>query len=113
MELRFITPAQALPFPRLWKDFPAGEAVRATLYITGLGLYRAWLNGARVGEDYLTPGWNDYDAYLRYQAYDVTGLLRAQNHLEVWLGQAGTWGGWARTAGAKTSGAAATCWLHG
>ena len=87
MELRFITPAQALPFPRLWKDFPAGEAVRATLYITGLGLYRAWLNGARVGNDYLTPGWNDYDAYLRYQAYDVTGLLRAQNHLEVWLGQ--------------------------
>lgn len=87
MELRFITPAQPLPFPRLWKDFPAGEVGRATLYITGLGLYRAWLNGTRVGEDFLTPGWNDYDAYLRYQAYDVTGLLRVQNHLEVWLGQ--------------------------
>ncbi len=67
------------------------RAARATLTITGLGLYRAFLNGNRVGADDLTPGFNDYDAYLRTQSYDVTGLLRADNRLEVWLGS-----GWYR-----------------
>ena len=86
MKMIFITPKKAIACPRLWKDFPCNEVKKATLYITGLGLYRAYLNGQRVGEDYLTPGFNDYDAYLRYQTYDVTGLLEKDNRLEVWLG---------------------------
>jgi alpha-L-rhamnosidase len=56
------------------------------LTVTGLGLYRAFLNGKRIGMDYLTPGFNDYDAYLREQTYDVTALLEKENRLEVWLG---------------------------
>ncbi len=82
----FITPKTHIEFPRIYKDFSAGNAVRATLYITGLGLYRAFINGARVGGDYLTPGFNDYDAYLRYQTYDVTDMIRENNRIEVWLG---------------------------
>ena len=86
MNMPFITPSAALECPVLWRDFPAGAVVRATLEITGLGLYRAMINGQRVGEDYLTPGFNDYDAYLRVQTYDVTGMLTADNRLSVWLG---------------------------
>ena len=86
MTLNFITPAVSLNCPKLWKDFPAGEVRSAKLTVTGLGLYRAFLNGRRVGDDYLTPGFNDYDAYLRCQTYDVTELLSEENHLEVWLG---------------------------
>ena len=84
--MRFIKPVRDIPCPRLWKDFSCPASGSARLTITGLGLYRAFLNGKRVGEDYLTPGFNDYDAYLRTQTYDVTDLLQAENHLEVWLG---------------------------
>lgn len=86
MELSWITPAKPLECPKLWKEFAAQPIRKAALTITGLGLYRAYLNGKRVGRDYLTPGFNDYDAYLRAQTYDVTGLIQAQNRLEVWLG---------------------------
>ena len=91
MKLNFITPAEEIECPRLWKDFSADKPRRAALTITGLGLYRAFLNGKRVGEDYLTPGFNDYDAYLRAQTYDVTELLGKDNRLEVWMGN-----GWYR-----------------
>ena len=55
MELQFITPSKELECPRLWKDFSAQSCVHATLTITGLGLYRAFLNGNRVCADDLTP----------------------------------------------------------
>lgn len=86
MNWTFITPVEEIDHPRLWRDFAAKDVVKAELQITGLGLYRAFLNGQRVGADYLTPGCNDYDAYLRYQTYDVTAMLQERNHLEVWLG---------------------------
>ncbi len=86
MPFRMITPKKPISCPRLWKDFAVREAQKAELRITGLGLYRAFLNGKRIGRDYLTPGFNDYDAYLRVQTYDVTNLLQSQNRLEVWLG---------------------------
>lgn len=86
MKLSFITPAKPLACPKLWKDFSAQPIQRAELTITGLGLYRAYLNGKRVGRDYLTPGFNDYDAYLRAQTYDVTDLMQEENRLEVLLG---------------------------
>ena len=86
MDFIWITPGTPIDCPKLWKDFPASGVQRAELSITGLGLYRAFLNGQRVGDDYLTPGFNDYDAYLRYQTYDVTALLRDENRLDVTLG---------------------------
>ncbi|OON71877.1 alpha-L-rhamnosidase [Streptomyces tsukubensis] len=49
---------------------------RARLYATALGLYEARLNGRRVGEDCLAPGWTDYAKRVQYQTYDVTDLLR-------------------------------------
>ena len=49
---------------------------RATAYITAHGLYEAYINGSRVGNAYLTPGWTSYNKRLQYQAFDVTALLR-------------------------------------
>jgi alpha-L-rhamnosidase len=66
--------------------------VRARLYATAHGVYAAELNGQRVGEQELTPGWTAYQHRLRYQTYDVTDLVRpGANRLDVLLGN-----GWFR-----------------
>ncbi|MFF5288365.1 glycoside hydrolase family 78 protein [Paractinoplanes globisporus] len=49
---------------------------RARLYITAHGLYEAFLNGTRVGDAELTPGYTQYRRRLQVQAYDVTDLVR-------------------------------------
>lgn len=60
---------------------------RARLYITARGWYQPWLNGQRVGQDLLTPGWTDYRIRIRYQTYDVTDYLReGENMLGAMLG---------------------------
>jgi alpha-L-rhamnosidase len=65
------------PPPYLRKDFALSRAVkRATLYTSALGLYEIELNGQRVGEDVLTPGWTDYHKRVYYVAYDVTKQLK-------------------------------------
>jgi len=53
-----------------------GDIASARLYATAHGIYVAEVNGRRVGDDALAPGWTSYHRRLRYQAYDVTGLLR-------------------------------------
>jgi alpha-L-rhamnosidase len=65
------------PPPYLRRDFAAEKGIRrATVYATALGLYELHLNGQRVGEDYLTPGWTDYRKRVPYQTYDVTALVK-------------------------------------
>ncbi|HET7016350.1 MAG TPA: family 78 glycoside hydrolase catalytic domain [Streptosporangiaceae bacterium] len=63
------------PYLRLAFDL-AGPVRSARLYVTALGLYEARLNGHRVGDAFLAPGWTDYAKRVQYQTYDVTGLLR-------------------------------------
>ncbi|HWQ93185.1 MAG TPA: alpha-L-rhamnosidase N-terminal domain-containing protein, partial [Clostridia bacterium] len=59
------------------KSFQVSGAVRrAVLYATALGLYEAHLNGRRVGDHVLAPDWTDYRKRVRYQAYEVTALLK-------------------------------------
>ena len=66
---------------------------QAMLHITAQGLYRAFVNGARVGHDLLTPGWTCYDDRIAYQTYDIAALLKpGQNRIEIWLGD-----GWYRS----------------
>jgi alpha-L-rhamnosidase len=68
-------------------DVPAD----ATLHITAQGLYVAHINGQRVGDDHLTPGWTVYDDRLAYQSYPVASLLRpGENRIEIRLGD-GWW----------------------
>jgi alpha-L-rhamnosidase len=45
------------------------------------------LNGVKVGDDMLAPGWTDYDKRVQYQTYDITGLLtEGRNVLGAILG---------------------------
>jgi len=61
----------------LRKSFTAQKPVgKAVLYVTALGLYEVHINGQRVGDHILAPDWTDYRKRVRYQAYDVTGLLK-------------------------------------
>ncbi|MFI6693286.1 glycoside hydrolase family 78 protein [Streptomyces sp. NPDC050433] len=65
------------PSPMLRREFDVQGPVRsARLYATALGVYEAEINGSRVGDDVLAPGWTAYDKRLRYQTFDVTALLR-------------------------------------
>jgi alpha-L-rhamnosidase len=53
---------------------------KARLYVTGLGNYVFYINGSRVGNDLLTPGWTDFPKRLEYQVYDVSALLSEGNN---------------------------------
>jgi alpha-L-rhamnosidase len=48
---------------------------RARIYITAQGIYEAHLNGRRIGDHALAPGWTSYAHHLAYQTFDVTDLL--------------------------------------
>ena len=73
------------------KDFELTEVPQdAILHITALGLYRAEINGVRVGDRFMTPGWTDYFHRVPYQSFDVTTLLHpGRNRIEIVLA-----GGW-------------------
>ncbi len=92
----------AVPVGASWNEDPATERrparVRkhfraddkpiqcARLYITAHGLYEAELNGSRVGDEALAPGWTVYPHRLRYRTHDVTALLtEGPNTLGAWL----------------------------
>jgi alpha-L-rhamnosidase len=80
------------PAPLFRKEFVAPERIaRARLYISGLGYYEASINGRRVGDQVLDPGWTNYEKRVFYCVYDVTGLVRAGlNCIGVMLGN-GWW----------------------
>lgn len=62
--------------PVVYTSFELTEApVQARLYVTAHGIYEPELNGSRIGDDVLAPGWTAYDRRLRYQSYDVTAQL--------------------------------------
>jgi alpha-L-rhamnosidase len=60
---------------------------RAVVHVSGLGQYELTLNGRKVGDDLLTPGWTNYNRTSLYDTYDVTGALReGRNAAGVLLG---------------------------
>lgn len=61
--------------------------VRARLYATARGVYEPRLNGLRVADALLSPGWTDYTKRVQYQTFDVTALLQSgENTLGALLG---------------------------
>jgi alpha-L-rhamnosidase len=69
-----------------------GGVERARLYISALGVHEAEINGVRVGDHVLSPGWTSYHHRLRYQTFDVAPLLReGENAIGAILGD-----GWFR-----------------
>jgi alpha-L-rhamnosidase len=56
--------------------FDVAKAVKsARIYATALGAYELFLDGKRVSDDVLAPGWTDYREHVKYQTYDVTSQL--------------------------------------
>jgi alpha-L-rhamnosidase len=75
-------PRTTIPAPFIRKPFSIdGKIQSARLYVSAQGLYEMHINGQKVGEDLLTPGWTNYRKRLQYQAYDVTGLLQAGDNV--------------------------------
>jgi alpha-L-rhamnosidase len=83
------------PRPHLRRSFSLAERPwRARAYVTARGLYELRLNGHRVGDAELAPGWTDYRRRVLYQTYDVTDLLgQGENVVGAVLGD-GWWSGY-------------------
>lgn len=78
--------------PEFVKTFEIHKKVsRAQLTITAMGVYTARLNGQRIGDFILAPGWTNYEKRLQVQRYDVTEMLEKKNTLTVLVGK-----GWCR-----------------
>ncbi|UFS58564.1 alpha-L-rhamnosidase [Subtercola endophyticus] len=73
--------------PLVRREFVLDDDIAsARLYVTAHGLYEVEINGTRVGDDALSPGWTVYGERLRYYTYDVTSQLEAgANAIGSWL----------------------------
>lgn len=70
------------------KSFALKQGIKkAKLYVCGMGHFEGYLNGKRVHEYVLEPGWSDYNKTCFYNAYDVTASAReGKNALLMKLG---------------------------
>ncbi len=74
-----------------WRDKPSGNHLlpvfrreftiqpglkEALVFVTGLGHYELRINGLKVGDHFLSPGWTHYDSFCLYNVFDVTSLLQ-------------------------------------
>lgn len=67
-------------------EFKIAKTVKqATLYICGLGLYEAYINGKKIGDQVLSPAPTDYRKTVLYNTFDVTSLLSKKNVIGVAL----------------------------
>ena len=102
IEAGFIEDSINRPAQYFRKQFSINKKISSAIaYITAHGLYEAQINGKRVGEYYLTPGWTSYNKRLQYQVYDVTNLLaNGNNAIGVMVGT-GWYRGYLAWAGNK------------
>ncbi len=99
-QAKFISadPKWAPVCPNFRKKFSIADKIKsATLYISALGIFEAFINGERVGNDYMAPGWTDYNHRVQYFEYDVTRLLKEENDIIIGLGN-----GWYASRGGFT-----------
>ena len=59
------------------------ELVSASLEVTALGVYLAKINGERVGDFILAPGWTSYRYRLQVDTYDVTSMIKDKNTITI------------------------------
>lgn len=79
----------------------SGKVKKARLYMSAQGIYEAFLNGKKIGEDVLVPGSTDYRKRVQYQTYDITSLLGDSNEFTVELADGwyrGSVGAYGKTA---------------
>ena len=83
-----------------FRTFAADKPVyTAVLNVTAMGLYCAYINGNRIGNELFTPYFTEYHKRVQYQTYDVTEMLTEGNHAltvqlaDGWFrGSIGAWG---------------------
>ena len=91
---KFIGVAEQANVFVLEQKFTVRSAKQVTLRATALGVYFAEVNGMRVGDGYLAPGWTSYNKTLQVQEYDITALVKdGENVLTLTVGE-----GWYRGA---------------
>ena len=83
-----VDPFNDNPAPLFRKSFSINKPVaNATLSISGLGYFEPRLNGSKVGDHELDPGWTDFAKRVSYQTFDVTKQVKSgENALGVMLG---------------------------
>lgn len=81
------------PSPHFRKEFTAEKLIsKAVVYVTAHGFYELHINGKKVGDQVLTPGWTSYGKRLQYQVYDITEqVVKGKNAVAAVLGD-----GWYR-----------------
>lgn len=88
---KWIAPAKEDTFhPVLEKTFAVEKEVkRARLYMTGVGMFEAYLDGEKVGEEYLTPYINDYESGIQVLTFPMEESLKEEKEytLSVLLGK--------------------------
>ncbi len=74
--------------PILRKEFKVKPGLKhALVFVSGLGQYELNLNGNKVGDHFMAPGWTDYDSLCFYNVFDITKKLRiGRNTFGMWLG---------------------------
>ena len=74
--------------PLFRKSFTVDSPIRrALIYASGLGQDELHLNGKKVSDDQLTPGWSEYRKTVYFDTYDVTSLLhKGENAIGILLG---------------------------
>jgi alpha-L-rhamnosidase len=101
---------EKIPAIFLRKEFNSKKTIqRARAYVTSHGLYELHLNGKKVGDQVLTPGWTAYNERLQYQVYDVTSMMAPGQNVvgailgDGWyrgkLGWVANWGVYGKTLG--------------
>ena len=92
--------AASTAVPVFRRTFSCGKPIRtAILEVTCDGVYEAQMNGRRIGNFILAPGWTEYRKRLQVQAYDVKDLLKEENTLEITVAN-----GWYRRTNAPWTG---------
>ncbi|MDO5517516.1 MAG: family 78 glycoside hydrolase catalytic domain, partial [Clostridium sp.] len=72
--------------PVLKKRFNIDKNIaRARFYVTGVGLFEAYINGRKLGDEYLAPYLNNYENNIQVMTYDAENLTEGENVLEIRL----------------------------
>lgn len=82
-------PRETESMPCIFREFAISKPVKkARAYVCGLGLYECCVNGQKLGEEYLLPGYHSYDLMLQYQTFVLDGMLKqGGNCFEAVLGE--------------------------
>jgi hypothetical protein len=74
--------------PALRKTFSVTKKIaKATAFICGLGQFEMSINGKKIGDHFLDPGWTNYSKHALYVSFDITDKLQeGSNAIGVMLG---------------------------